>query len=233
VEIAAQAVAPTVEAPAVVEAAQRTIEADHGPKRGARAARRGRSLLRRAVLRRMAPLQALDARLYLEVNGHAHPRWLDAACKILTVVSTGGWIWILGVAMANCLNVPGSGPAVRAIIPAVIGSTWFAEYPTKAYFRRRRPFIDVVRALVVGKEPGSWSFPSGHTCAAFAAAWTLSGFWPGARPALFGGATVVGYSRIYAGAHYPSDVVSGAVLGITASEFIRRATRAVAASRRS
>ena len=48
-----------------------------------------------------------------------------------------------------------SAPALRAIIPSVLLSTWIAEYPVKAHFRRRRPFIDVVRALVVGKEPGS------------------------------------------------------------------------------
>jgi undecaprenyl-diphosphatase len=91
----------------------------------------------------------------------------------------------------------------------VIVASWSAEYPVKAYFRRRRPFIDVVRALVVGKEPGSWSFPSGHTCAAFAAAWILGRYWPRTRP-IFGIAATVGYSRVYVGAHYPSDVPTGA-----------------------
>ncbi|MBV9577745.1 MAG: phosphatase PAP2 family protein [Chloroflexi bacterium] len=172
----------------------------------------------------MGPFQALDAKLYLQVNGQAHPAWLDAACVGLTFVTTGGWIWILATAAASWLGVPRGGAALRAIIPSVTISTWFAEYPVKAYFRRRRPFIDVVRALVVGKEPGSWSFPSGHTCAAFAAAWTLGRIWPGARPVLFGGAGVVGFSRIYVGAHYPGDVLTGALVGMTAAELVRRAT---------
>lgn len=230
VETAAQAVARTSDAPAVVEAAQEAAQeavgtdtrASPGPR--AQAVRHGRSLLRQAVLRRMGPAQALDARLYLHVNGQDHPTWLDAACNALTIVTTGGWIWILGTAAAKGLGLPGSRSALRAIIPSVLVSTWFAEYPVKAYFRRRRPFIDVVRALVVGKEPGSWSFPSGHTCAAFAAAWTLGRFWPGARPLFFGGAAVVGYSRVYVGAHYPGDVLTGAVLGMTMSELTRRAT---------
>ena len=170
VETSAQAIAPTPEAPAVVQAAQEAIGADHDALPSPPRVHHGRSLLRQAVLRRMGPFQALDARLYLEVNGQARPRLLGEACKVLSAVTTGGWICILGTLLAYCLGVPRSAPALRAIIPSVMLSTWIAEYPVKAYFRRRRPFIDVVRALVVGKEPGSWSFPSGHTCAAFAAA---------------------------------------------------------------
>jgi undecaprenyl-diphosphatase len=224
VETAAQAIAPTPEAPAVVQGAQAATGADHEAPPSPPRVHHGRSLLRQAVLRRMGPFQALDARIYLEVNGQARPRLIDEACKVLTVVTTGGWIWILVTLLAYWLGVPRSGSALRAIIPSVTLSTWIAEYPVKAYFRRRRPFIDVVRALVVGKEPGSWSFPSGHTCAAFAAAWTLSRYWPRMRPVFFGVAASLGYSRVFVGAHYPGDVATGAALGMGLSELIRRAT---------
>jgi membrane-associated phospholipid phosphatase len=197
VETAAQAIAPTPEAPAVVQGAQEAIGADHDASPSPPRVHRGRSLLRQAVLRRMGPFQALDARIYLHVNGQARPRLIDEACKVLSVITTGGWIWILGTLLAYRLRVPRSGQAVRDMIPCVIVSTWITEYPTKAYFRRRRPFIDVVRALVVGKEPGSWSFPSGHTCAAFAAAWTLSRYWPQLRPLFFSVAATLGYSRVF------------------------------------
>jgi hypothetical protein len=224
VETAAQAVAPTSEAPAVVHGVQQAVGADHQAPPIPPGVRRGRSLLREAVLRRMGPVQALDARLYLSVNGQPHPRSLDLLCNAITVVTTGGWVWILGTLLARRLGVPGSGPALRAVVPCVAISTWLAEYPIKAYFRRRRPFIDVVRALVVGKEPGSWSFPSGHTCAAFAAAWSLGWHWPRLRPLFFGIAAAVGYSRVFVGAHYPGDVATGAALGVALSELIRRAT---------
>jgi undecaprenyl-diphosphatase len=45
---------------------------------------------------------------------------------------------------------------------------------------------------------------------------------------LFGGASLLGYSRIYVGAHYPGDVLTGAALGMIASELIRRATENLA-----
>jgi hypothetical protein len=104
---------------------------------------------------------------------------------------------------------------------------WMVEYPIKAYFRRRRPFVEIVRALVIGKKPGSWSFPSGHTAASFASAWVLSTVWPRRSPVFASVAALVGLSRIYVGAHYPGDVASGAIAGTVLSELIRRAVKRV------
>jgi undecaprenyl-diphosphatase len=170
----------------------------------------------------MAPLQALDARVYLAVNGAAHPPWLDIAFSAYTDLAVGGWVWIGGALGAALLGVPGSRRALLRLAPTVTATTLAVEYPVKAIFRRRRPFIDIVRALVVGKRPGSWSFPSGHTAAAFAAARVLTGVWPRATPAFFGLAALVGFSRVYVGAHYPGDVASGAFFGLTIAEVTSR-----------
>ena len=59
------------------------------------------------------------------------------------------------------------------------------------------------------------SFPSGHTSMAFATATTLSlefKKWYVVVPA-YAWAAGVGYSRMYLGEHYPSDVIAGAVVG--------------------
>src|SRR3954468_13242170 len=65
------------------------------------------------------------------------------------------------------------------------------------------------------------SFPSGHTTAAFAAAAAGTSEaergWPGhfwlVAPAMFGGASLVGVSRMYHDRHWASDVVFGAAVG--------------------
>jgi undecaprenyl-diphosphatase len=59
------------------------------------------------------------------------------------------------------------------------------------------------------------SFPSGHTSIAFGTATSLSiqnKRWYVVVPA-YTWATAVGYSRLYLGQHYPSDVVAGAITG--------------------
>ena len=223
-ETAAQTIASAEAAEPVVAGAQATL-LPQAPVSSR--AHRGRRLLKEALLRRMGPLNALDARIYLAVNEAPHPPWIDSLAWALAIVTTGGWIWVVGVLIAYLVRIPDSWRAVKRLLPSVVGATWLIEYPIKAFFRRRRPFSAIVEALVIGKKPGSWSFPSGHTGSSFASAWVLSRIWPRQAPIFFGLASVVGFSRIYLGAHYPGDVVSGAALGMLLSEAIRRINRAL------
>ena len=237
-QAAAETVAPTPEAPAVLEGAQQVLgpaavrqqiaegTADGvpvpAPPGETPPVRRGRRLLRQAMLDHLGPLQKVDARIYLLINGSPHPRWSDRAANAITIWATGGWIWAAGLLVARALGVKQASRMLPVLLPSVVGATFIVEHPIKAYFRRRRPFIAIVRALVVGKRPGSWSFPSGHTASSFASAWVLSTCWPRRAPFFYTLAATVGISRIYVGAHYPGDVVSGAVAGTFLAELIRR-----------
>lgn len=55
--------------------------------------------------------------------------------------------------------------------------------------------------------------PSGHSASAFAGAVVLAFLVPRAAPYLIALASVMAFSRIYVGVHWPSDVVAGAALG--------------------
>lgn len=81
---------------------------------------------------------------------------------------------------------------------------------------RTRPADKYPNDVFVDKPVHGRSFPSGHTTIAFAAATTVTlqyKKWYIAVPAyLWAGAT--GYSRLYAGEHYPSDVLAGAAVGV-------------------
>lgn len=71
---------------------------------------------------------------------------------------------------------------------------------------------------------GGLSFPSEHTALAFAGLMSLAIFSPRHRLLLFAVAAGCGWSRIYAGDHFPSDVAAGALVGIV-SVWITNATK--------
>ena len=59
-----------------------------------------------------------------------------------------------------------------------------------------------------------FSFPSGHTAAAFVIATLIAHFFPILTVPVSIWAMLVGVSRIYLGVHYPTDILAGLVIGI-------------------
>lgn len=205
----------------VAEAAQEVFNPE---QQGAtdRVQERQRKYLRRALLKRLKPLDALDANLFLAINHLPHTRWLNRFFYTMTFIFTGGAAWyaLMGV-IAWWRPRLGWRIVQESALPLGL-AIWLVEHPIKRYFRRHRPFITIVQAIVIGKKPGSWSFPSGHSATAFAGAWLLSNYFPRQRGLLYTVASLVAFSRIYLGDHYPGDVVSGSTLGVVFAMLLRR-----------
>lgn len=163
-------------------------------------------------LRRMGGLRALDASVFLAINHLPHVQVGDDLIELVSDLGKGaGWVVVSAFSLWR-----GGRRGRRAgltAVAAMLTSTGIAQGPIKEIFRRRRPFHDIVSDIVIGKRGSDHSFPSGHTAGSFAAATILSAAYPGATPALLAGAVGVGFSRIYLGHHYPSDVLAGAAIG--------------------
>lgn len=81
---------------------------------------------------------------------------------------------------------------------------------------RRRPDRDM-HAVPIARHvamPRSTSWPSGHSASAFAFASGVSAAWPQVGIPLSVAASLVAYSRVHTGVHYPSDTIAGTVSGV-------------------
>ncbi|MEZ5045368.1 MAG: phosphatase PAP2 family protein [Chitinophagaceae bacterium] len=103
--------------------------------------------------------------------------------------------------------------------PAIaILSNTAATYVLKKVINRPRPAASI-SFVTPYEDDMNYSFPSGHSSNAFCLATSMSLYskqWKIAIPAyIWAGA--VGYSRMHLGAHYPSDVLGGAILGVASA----------------
>lgn len=122
----------------------------------------------------------------------------------------------LSLAAAGLLAA-GGGPRGRAAAVTGLASVGVTaavvNIVIKPLARRRRPergAPDPARHVAM---PISRSFPSGHSAAAFAFAAGAGSRLPASAPPLTALATLIAYSRVHTGVHYPGDVIAGAVCG--------------------
>jgi undecaprenyl-diphosphatase len=184
--------------------------------------RRGRRHLRHELFKRLGPLQAVDTFIFVQINQLPHRKLSDRFLTRLSWIMTSGAGWLLFLLLATLVNRQRGWKATRAVAPALWLATATVEHPIKKWFRRRRPFVSLIEAIIVGRKPGSYSFPSGHSAAAFAGALLLARQYPGSARGFFGLASLVAFSRIYLGVHYPGDVLSGSLLGMVLAKLYSR-----------
>ena len=99
----------------------------------------------------------------------------------------------------------------------------------KNVVKRERPY-NTYTGIFPDKIESDYAFPSGHTSSAFATATSLAittKKWYVAVPA-FAWSASVGYSRIYLGQHYPSDVIMGAIVGTSSAIICHWASKQLA-----
>lgn len=82
----------------------------------------------------------------------------------------------------------------------------------KTIVGRERPYLQLPTRILVNES--GMSFPSGHSERSFLSVTIISNFYPRYKLFLYILSSLIAFSRIYVGVHYPFDVIIGAFIGI-------------------
>lgn len=150
------------------------------------------------------------------IQEHAHNAVTDRVFPLITYLGEGGLFWILLALLFILLGRNSSRKETGALmLGAMLLGLLLGELSLKNLVCRPRPFQDFpAYTQLLIPPPDGWSFPSGHSCASFAAATIL--FLKDKRwgiPALVL-AALIAFSRVFLFVHYPTDILAGSLLGI-------------------
>ncbi|MFJ4693779.1 phosphatase PAP2 family protein [Streptomyces sp. NPDC088766] len=132
--------------------------------------------------------------------------------------------WGAAFVMATAGGLRGRRAAAAGVVGMAVAEL-VANGVVKQLWDRRRPPKEWIPHEGVDDRPDSSSFPSGHTAAAVGFTAAVAGVWPSAGALCAVPAVMVAGERVHTGAHYPSDVAVGALIGLAAAALTRRAPR--------
>jgi undecaprenyl-diphosphatase len=159
-------------------------------------------------------VDAIDLRGFHAINGVYHSPWLDFLSTIFSY-SGLGQVQALGIILFCLLR--DCKKYIAPLLLAEVISGFLIGDALKWLLDRDRPSnLPGVRVM---ENLHAHSFPSGHTTTSFALAFMLFLLIPGSRGRKLGWvalvwASFVGWSRIYRGVHWPSDVLGGLFVGM-------------------
>ena len=142
-------------------------------------------------------LLQMDGQLLVNIQG-IHMAWLDPVVSVYTKLGDAGILWI-ALSLAMLVYKPTRKAGALALGAMVLGLL-VTNVTIKPLVERARPWtVWPIDPLVTEKDPNS--FPSGHTCAAFAAGmiWLRALPWKWGRVAAPVLAVLMGLSRLYVG----------------------------------
>ena len=166
--------------------------------------------VREGALRRIL---SADEALLLAIRRFHSPVRTALARALTRAGDARSWA-VVGLGCLATRTTLGTHLGLR-IAAATLGATALTQL-LKRGLSRARPDASIVGFEALAVNPDRFSFPSGHTAAAFAVAAAFAGEPAGLGPIALLLSVGIGLSRVYLGAHYPLDVGAGAFLGVAA-----------------
>jgi undecaprenyl-diphosphatase len=172
------------------------------------------------------------------IRGVAHlPRWIVWFFDQITDFGKSGWfLWPLGILFLGLAALPSLPRLPQLVLGAVmvrvgflfvaIGVPGLFVNVVKHIFGRARPGVGGSLDPFLFS-PFSWpaayaGLPSGHATTVFSVLVAFGTLWPRGRTLLWVYALLIAASRVAVTAHYPSDVLAGALVGVVGALLVRR-----------
>lgn len=158
-------------------------------------------------------IQQIDEQCLRWIAENLRIPFLNGFMRFYTALGNGGWFFIvLGVLMLCFRKTRKAG---ASSLCAMLLGLLVTNLTIKPLVSRPRPWVVMEQFTTLVTSGDMNSFPSGHTCAAFAFAAALCCALPQkwAKAAALISAALMGLSRLYVGVHFPTDVIAGAVIG--------------------
>ena len=172
------------------------------------------------------------------IRGVGHlPRWIVSAFDDITDFGKSGWfLWPLGLVFLALAALPpvltSFSQRVLAAIMVRVGFLFTAIAVPSLFVTIIKRLIGRARPMVGGSldpflySPFAWradyaGMPSGHATTAFAVLVAFGTLWPRSRTIWLVYALLISMSRVVVTAHYPSDVLAGALVGIGGAVLVR------------
>lgn len=165
----------------------------------------------------MQALSTFEGGILLWIQNHLRVEALTPLFTFLTHLGDKGLLWI-GISLV-LLAIPKTRRIGVTCVISIVLSFTLANLILKPLVNRTRPYEFIEGLVNLIENQHDKSFPSGHATNAFAVAWVMfrcmDKKWGVPAVVL---ASVICFTRLYVGVHYPTDVIFGILIGIAASE---------------
>lgn len=154
-----------------------------------------------------------DLKLLYLINSRIKSNILDRLFPVITNLGSAAFTLFFSLSLILFGKDRVKAAGIEAILTLATSSILVTYLKKK--FTRPRPYWVIKDVNSFNLNLKDYSFPSGHTTAAFSLAAVLSINFPGMMMIFMSAALLVGLSRIYLAVHFPTDVFIGMIIGIS------------------